>query len=105
MQPPTSHFLLLALSYFDRTTPLGLLDFNTIREGIFEFIEMGDNEYLCKIIFHEIDSLDESLTALHILRAKAFVDNKSLQARAFALCKDFGEGEPNGKVDSECLAA
>ena len=38
---------------------LGLLDFNAIGECILKLVEMRDDEYFCKIVFHEIDCYDE----------------------------------------------
>ena len=48
-------------------TALGLFDFNTRGEGIFEFIKMRDDKYFCKIMFDEIDRFDEPLASLRIL--------------------------------------
>lgn len=48
-------------------TALSLFDLNARGESILEFIEMRDDEYLCKIIFYEIDGFDKTLASLCIL--------------------------------------
>ena len=52
-----------------RTSPLGLFDLDPIREGIFELVEMGDDENFGKVILDRIDGLDQTLTSKRILRA------------------------------------
>lgn len=55
------------LEHFHGTAALGLFHFDARRESVFEFIEVGDDEDLGKIVFDEVDGFDQALTALHIL--------------------------------------
>src|SRR3990172_11903777 len=66
---------------------------------------MSDDENLGEIVFHEVDRFDEPLPPLYILRTKSFVDDESLQACAFSLCEDLGEGEPDREIDAEGFPA
>ena len=48
------------------------------RESFLEFIDMGNDDDLFKIILNGIDRFDQPFPALAILRAKAFVDDQRL---------------------------
>ena len=64
---------------------------------------MRDDKDFCEIMFDKVNGFDQSLTPLSILRTEAFVYDKCLQARAFALRENFREREANCKINSECL--
>ena len=54
---------------------IGFPHVNTYREGVFQFIDMGDDNDPLKIILNAVNSLNQPLPPLHILSAKTLINH------------------------------
>src|SRR5579884_4203071 len=80
-------------------------DLDPLRERIFEFLYVRNDQNFLKIVLNGVNNLDQLLASLAVLRAKALVQNQRLQPRARPVREQARQGDADGKVDAEGLAA
>src|SRR5581483_6804541 len=78
---------------------------DTLREGVFQFLDVRNDEDFLEIVLDGVQDFDEPLPALAVLRAEAFVENQRLQLRAGAPRQQPRKGDTHREVDTERLAA
>jgi hypothetical protein len=66
---------------------------------------VGDHNNFSKIPLDGFNDLDQALQTLAVLRAKALVNHQGAQARAGPTGQHLGQGDTQGEVDAESLAA
>ena len=82
-----------------------LFDFNPGRESIFKFINVRDNNDALKVLVDRVDRLNQRLTPLRILCAKALINKDSLQTGPSPVGQQFAQSNPHRKVNPEGFAA
>src|SRR5438128_2385306 len=68
-------------------------------------VQVRDDEDLLEVVADAVDRFDEAIAAFGVLRAEAFVDDEGLQSGARAAGQQLREGDTDGEVGAERLAA
>ena len=72
----------LSGDHLHHRTILRLLNLNTRRKRIFQFIQMCNYQNFSKILADQVNGFDQALASFGVLRTKALIDHQSLQTSA-----------------------
>ena len=93
------------LDDFEGGAGRGLGDLDARGEGLFDLVDVGDDDNLLEVVLYRLDGLGKALLSGGVEGAEALVDEQDREGGAGPAGEQLREGYPEGEIDTEGLAS